>query len=110
LKKRSLVACGGCDRLYVFVFLPFATPVALADMLTPFRLIYARREGYDDDPALRHLDGRECELLQRADLIITSGQILAAKCRVQEDKILDIPSLVHYASTLETSTSASICR
>ncbi len=96
LKKKVLAACAGRERRLVFIFLPFATPVALAGMLAPFRLIYARRDAYDDDPGLRHLDSREAELLQRVDLVISAGQVLAARSRAQGVRVLDIPGLVDF--------------
>jgi|GEM_PF-2427390 len=98
LKKKILASCDGRDRRFVFVFLPFATPVALAGMLVPSRLVYARRDGYDDDPGLRNLDSREGELLQRADMVITAGQILAAKSRGPGHQVLDIPGLVDFSA------------
>ena len=113
LKKKVLTSCGCSEQRLVFVFLPFATPVALADMLAPFCLVYARRDGYDDDPGLRHLNSRQGELLQRADLIITAGQILAAKCRVQEHKVLDIPGLVDFSEffrpVIEQALAEPLC-
>jgi glycosyltransferase involved in cell wall biosynthesis len=98
LKKKILAACAGRERRLVFIFLPFATPVALAGMLAPYRLVYARRDAYDDDPGLRHLDSREAELLQEADLVISAGQVLAARSRAQGGRVLDIPGLVDFSA------------
>lgn len=96
LKKKVLAACPQrCQRL-VFTFLPFATPVAFAALLAPARLVYARREGYGDDPGLRHLDDREDELLGSADMVIASGPILAARSRAHLQAVLDIPGLVDF--------------
>ncbi|MCU0236759.1 MAG: glycosyltransferase [Acidobacteria bacterium] len=95
LKKKVIAACAG-RRCLVFAFLPFATPVAFAAMLDPQRLVYARRDGYGDDPGLRHLDDREEELMGSADLVIASGPILAARSCIQLPDVLDIPGLVDF--------------
>ena len=97
--KRMVPAGNGASRgPWVFVFLPFATPVAFAAMLAPSRLVYARRDGYDDDLGLRHLDNREAELLQKAELVISAGQALAARSRALGGQVLDIPGLVDFAA------------
>jgi glycosyltransferase involved in cell wall biosynthesis len=98
LKKKVLAACAGRNQRLVFVFLPFATPVAFADMLAPAQWIYARRDDYGDDPNLRHLLNLEDEISKRADLVITAGKMLAAKCRGLEHKVLNIPGLVDFPS------------
>jgi len=108
LKKKVLTACAGRERRLVFVFLPFATPAAFADMLAPAQWIYARRDGYSDDPNLSHLRNLEDELLKRADLVITAGQILAAKSRGQEHKILDIPGLVDFSAFFRPVTGKTV--
>ena len=97
LRRRVLAACPGCDRRLVFAFQPFATPVALAAMLAPSRLIYARRDGYGADPRLKHLRMSEVELEEKADLIVACGQVLAKSSRGAADKVVDIPGLVDYA-------------
>lgn len=113
LKKKVLAACAGRNRRQVFVFLPFATPVAFADMLAPDQWIYARRDDYGEDPNLRHLLNLEDEISKRADLVITAGKMLAAKCRGLEHKVLDIPGLVDFPAffrpVAEKTTNDPLC-
>ena len=66
-------------------------------MLAPSRLVYARREGYGDDPGLRHLRNLESDLLQRADLVIASGGVLANKSRDRSARYWIFPGLVDFA-------------
>ena len=98
LRRRVLAAGSAGSRPLVFVFQPFATPVALAAMLAPARLVYARRDSYSDDPGLKRLRMREDELLAQADLIVCAGAVLAARSRGWGEKVLDIPGLVDFAA------------
>jgi glycosyltransferase involved in cell wall biosynthesis len=98
LRRRILAAGRAGARPLVFIFQPFATPVALATMLVPARLIYARRDSYGDDPGLKYLRMLEDELLAQAALIISAGVVLAARSRGWGEKVLDIPGLVDFAA------------
>lgn len=106
--KRMIPGSGVASQgPWVFVFLPFATPVAFAAMLAPSRLVYAQREGYGDDPCLKHLRNLESDLLKRADLVIASGGVLANKSRDQERQVLDIPGLVDFSIFYRPPTPAA---
>jgi hypothetical protein len=98
LQRRILGACGGSSRRFVFLFQPFTTPVALAARLCPERLVYAWRDGYSDDPGLKHLGILEGELAAAADLVVVSGPVLAARSREFSTRVLDIPGLVDFAA------------
>ncbi len=97
LRRRVLAACAGRRRRIVFVCQPFVTPLALAAMLAPSRLVYARRDGYEDDPRLARLRMAMGELEARADLIVASGPVLAGKSPGSA-KVVDIPGLVDFAA------------
>lgn len=98
LRKRVLAACCRSPERWVFVFLPFATPVLFAGMLAPSRLVYARRDGYEDDHGLRGLRFLEEQLLRRADLVVASGRKLAERSRAAAGRVRDIPGLVDFAA------------
>ncbi|HEX7502514.1 MAG TPA: glycosyltransferase, partial [Acidobacteriota bacterium] len=98
LKRRVLAADSAGARPLVFIFQPFVTPVAFAAMLSPSRLVYARRDSYGDDPGLSHLRMQENELLAQADLVVSAGSVLAARSRDLGEKVLDIPGLVDFAA------------
>ena len=97
LRRRVLAACAGRSQRIVFAFQPFATPLALAAMLAPSRLVYARRDGYEDDPRLAGLRMAARELEARADLIVACGRVLAGKSPAAA-RVVDIPGLVDYAA------------
>ena len=97
LRRRVLAACAERRQRIVFACQPFATPLALAAMLSPSRLVYARRDGYEDDPRLAGLRMAVGELEAHADLIVASGRVLAAKSP-SGAKVVDIPGLVDFAA------------
>lgn len=80
----------------VFNFLPFATPMALADLLNPAFRIYACRSGWSDEIPPGRRGNREPALLQAAHVILTSSPVLSRRHRRFGEKIVEIPAMVDF--------------
>jgi glycosyltransferase involved in cell wall biosynthesis len=86
----------GKEHVVVISYLPFPTPVALAQGLAPDLMIYACRTNWAADERAKHSRLQEEELFEKAHLVLADSPYLYEHASRQHSSVQRLPAMVDF--------------